>query len=799
MPTRELILNQPTAISPALEQAIDQVASPDSSFSEDINHLAGRTRELAKAMIAYGDACAVGEGEDFENLDCRITHFVWAERAKHFLVLYRNVQFQLQTAAIMVNDGQSAQGTVGKLHEKSKIILREALGEWENEVAATKKQLESNPKLRQKQLSAWKLQHNPWPEYRAQLAEISNQAESLAEEFVLLSDELKHFETLRKHIGGCATTAREIINNSEAKATAVAAYVAGDGEKEAPGPGKIATRLEEYLADNALQPLIHQFTNEITTTIAKITERTRVTVAADHGMLRFKEVNFRRATDQWVSAEVLPQLYELWELSEKISGGLNVTISNVRNRAVLCANELKAGNESNYDPEQMSQPFVGFLERTETTKAVFAEIADRLDRLVEADLRLTSVYRDVPGFLPLPMQLGFSELTRRQDRWVAPVREWLGSTFAGLEQWRGDAAREEKMSVSEKIVRAINQRKPQEVNAAYTNILMTKGYIGESFLVGRDDETEHLRSLIANWRAGYRGAVMLTGRRLSGKTLFGELVANRLFPNKVIRLVPNGTINVDGRRMTTSGNLAEALVFVQKHTIQNKPMVWIDDLELWWDNETSLAANVEALADHIDSYSTRIFYLVATSQSVYNHLDRFMGLDRIFQANVNLDDFSLEEMQRAVRIRHGATHKLLVNQDGEPFTDTAFNRRVRRFYRYSQGNVGDTLNRWAWLTEYCDEDRVNPTSERLYRLPSFLNTDTGILLTTIFLERRTNEYHLRQLLGPAFETRYRAVLQRLLRVGMLTRQNDGWLEIRESVVNDVGRALENNGYLKNEL
>jgi len=456
MPTRELILNQPVAISPALEQAIDQVASPHSSFSEDINYLAGRTRELAKAMMAYGDACPVGEGEDFYNLDCRITHFIWAERAKHFLVLYRNVQFQLQTAAIKVRDGQSAEGTVSKLHEKSKVVLGEALAEWENEVATTKKQLESNPKLRQKQLSNWKLQHNPWPEYRTQLAEISDQAEKLAGEFSLLSEELKHFEALREHISDCITTAREIISNSETKANAVAAYVAGEGEKEAPGPGKIATRLEEYLADSTLQPLIHQFTNVITATIAKITERTRVTVAADHGMLRFKEVNFRRATDQWISTEVLPQLYELWELSEKISGGLNVTISNVRNRAVLCANELKAGNESNYDPEQMRQPLVAFLERTETTKAVFTEIADRLDHLVEADLRLASVYRDTPGFLPLPMQLGLSKLTRRQDRWVAPVREWLGATFAGLEQWRGDAAREEKMSVSEKIVRAIS-------------------------------------------------------------------------------------------------------------------------------------------------------------------------------------------------------------------------------------------------------------------------------------------------------------------------------------------------------
>jgi hypothetical protein len=94
---------------------------------------------------------------------------------------------------------------------------------------------------------------------------------------------------------------------------------------------------------------------------------------------------------------------------------------------------------------------------------------------------------------------------------------------------------------------------------------------------------------------------------------------------------------------------------------------------------------------------------------------------------------------------------------------------------------------------------VTPSNVSRHRLPAFVNTDTGLLLTTIFLERRTNEYHLRKLFGPAFDRQYRSVLQRLLRVGLLTRSIDGWLSIRESVVTDVGRALENNGYLNNEL
>jgi len=558
--------------------------------------------------------------------------------------------------------------------------------------------------------------------------------------------------------------------------------------------------LDEYIADAKPPPQIHDYTNELNAHIAKIVEQTRVTVGADHGVMQYKDVNFQRATNQWISAEVLPQLYELWELSQQVAGGLDVAINNVRNRSLLIANELKAGETRvDLEIENLSQPFQDFLERVKSSQPTYDEIKNGLVNIIDADLKLTSVYRPVPGFLPLPLQTGLNEFTRRQGRWLAPVKEWLGNTFRGFERWRGDAAREDRMSVSEKVVRAIEQRQITGGNEAYTNIVMTKGYIGESFLVGREAETAQMRSLVANWRQGYRGAVMLTGRRLSGRSLFGEMISNRIFPNNVIRLVPNGVISVGGRRMQTTGKLSEALAFVQKHTIHTKPMVWIDDLELWWDNNTSLAENVAALGAHIDNYSAKIFYLVSTTNAVYAHLNRFRDLDRIFQAEVNLDDFSVEDMQRAIRIRHGATHKKLVDQDGEPLSDLAFDRLVKKLHRSAYGNVGDTLNRWAFMMEFCNEDSVTPSQVRRYRLPAFVNTDTGLLLTTIFLERRTKDYHLRKLFGPSFDQRYRSVLQRMLRVGLITRSNDGWLSIRESVVTDVGRALENNGYLDNSL
>jgi hypothetical protein len=796
MSAHPLPTQQDNETAEALRQAVGQVATPADSFSEDINHLATRARELADAMMAHGDTCPVGDEEDTEDLGCRITHFVWAERAKHFLVLYRNVQLQLQTADLMVADGEAPKGLVAQLHHRSHNTLTTALEEWEAEVAKTRQRLESNAQYRRKTLSGWKLQHNPWPAYRAQIVEVADQAASLAEEFSVLRRQVNIFAGIRELLHNSIAASLATVTEAEKKARSIADFIAKSESEENIRPGQIANLLDEYIEDAKPPAQIHDYTNELNARIAQIVEQTRVTVSADHGLMQYKDVNFQRATNQWVSAEVLPQLYELWELSQQVAGGLDVAVNNVRNRSLLIAKEIKAGGtQVDLEIEDLGQPFQSFLDRVSTAQAAYHEIKNRLVGIIDADLKLTSVYRPVPGFLPLPLQSGLNEFTRRQGRWLAPVKEWLGNTFRGFERWRGDAAREDRMSISEKIVRAIEQRQTTGGNEAYTNIVMTKGYIGESFLVGREAETEQMKRLVANWRMGYRGAVVLTGRRLSGRSLFGEMISNRIFPNNVIRLVPNGVISVEGRRMQTTGKLADALAFVQKYTIQNRPMIWIDDLELWRDNDTSLAQNVADLGAHIDNYSAKIFYLVSTTNAVYAHLNRFRDFDRIFQSEVNLDDFSVEDMQHAIRIRHGATHKKLVDEGGEPLSDHAFNQLVKKLHRSSQGNVGDTLNRWAFMMEFCDENSVIPSKERRFRLPAFVNTDTGLLLTTIFLERRTSDYQLRKLFGPSYDQRYRSVLQRMLRVGLITRSNDGWLSIRESVVTDVGRALENNGYL----
>ncbi|PPK88730.1 hypothetical protein CLV84_1701 [Neolewinella xylanilytica] len=784
-----MIADLPASFSTAAELVIQRL-DPE----HPVHEMAANARKLAQAMIERGDACPAGEDADPTDLECRLIHFEWAERAKHFLLLYRDVQLQLQIASLMVRENKAEAATVNDLYRRSREALRAALEEWETDHGTRLDALQRNDRNRKKQLRAWKLQHNPWPLYRHQLDKIAGQSESLAEEYDRLTNQSDHLAKVRELVEEAIAGSRATLEQSKERANEIVRFIKQE-DATPERPGVIAAKMEDYVAEDPGATRLDRYTNAITAGLARLSEQQRVTVASEQGILRFKEINFRRATDQWVSAQIMPLLYEMWELSAQMRNGLNVATANVRNRTILLASEIKAGNEVDFDNHQLAQPLATYLEKTTELQAEYQALRQRVEHLIYTDLELASAYRSVPGFLPLPLQRGINAFTRKQGRVLGQVGEWFGKYASGLNRRIGEATREEKLSLAEKTVRVVRQRTLSAQNSSYTNILITRGYIGESFLVGRDKETDHLRELVENWQFGYRGAVALTGERLAGKTLFGELVTNRFFPDDTIRLQPHATVTVQGRRTKTTGDLEAALSFVQKYTLQSRPLVWIDDLETWTDKATTFAANVRAMGRHIDDYSGRIFYLVSTSNAVYNHLSRYLDIDRVFQSEINLDNFSLPDMEQAVRIRHGATHKLLVDEDGEILSDAHFAKLVRRIYRATDGNVGDTINRWAYYTRRFDDDRVYQPRERRYALPGFLSPDTATLLSTILLEKRTRDYRLRKLFGPAYQERYASILQRLIRIGLVTRIADGSLEITESVVNDVGRQLEAEAYL----
>lgn len=776
--------------------AMPDMAAHLKVMAESAKELQIEINETGDAAFAYLKNNPV---VDDHSIAAYILSYAWADRAKSFMILWRNVLFQQKKALILLADDQISKAAVQRLHSESKSALQQAFKELKAFPEEHLAHIRNSNLGIKKQISAWKLQANPWTVYREQINEIPAQCTLLFDQYKALADTAATFEKIRQ-------TAKETISNCHKeieviKTTAKSAIqfieenIQPDLEAR---PGKIAARLEDIETELKVSNHMNLFTDHVESLEKQLSEKLQIVIEVQQGMMQYREINLQKKVQDWMESEILPVLYEVWEVTENVGNGFKISLINIRNRAILASSEAKGGKQT---PQRLEigdycQPLHGFLKKATTAEEGMAKFEEQIFNRLDQQFRLREIYSDQKEFLPVPLASTINQFKLNQNVFVSQLQGWFGKHWSSVQNFIRSVEQEEALSLSEKIVRLIQNRTSNSTNSYYSSIFMTKGYIGESFWVGREAELNRVKVLIDQWKHGFRGAIAITGQRFSGKTLFGELIAHRHFEDKIIRLVPNQTITVEGRRFTTNHNLEDALNFVRKHTLNVNPMILIDDLEFWWDTTIPLSENVRSLRRYIDSYSSRQFVVVTMSNWLKQHLDQVFELDKVFQAELNMDEMRVQEIREAILIRHGATHKQLVNQEGKEIKPAQFRKMTNQIYKVSEGNIGEALNRWTATINRYDEERVVQNFRVNYQLPDFINPDNGMMLTALMMEKRTTEYHLRKLFGSPFNSKYRTILQRLISVGLLTRHLDGWLEINDAAVNDLGRLLEEKGYLK---
>lgn len=778
-----------------LETSIENVWEI-SNIPKHLKALSETTPALIESILAIGDhnQKQLAEGVSYPSFACS---YLWTDQAKSFMILWRDVLFQVQKGQILFLEEKVSEDALAQLKKNCELRVSAAAKELIRFYSDSIKGDAIPIQEQKKRIERWKLQHNPWPTYSAQLNELQSQCSYLHQQYLELEAVSAGFWKIRHAIH---ENLRMIDEEKKGFITQVKEIEEFIHENLQPPdnfkPKKVVARLEDLKIDIELPNNLRLIKEIIASETEKFREKTLVSIDTTEGLINRKEIFFRRATQQWIEAEIMPLIYEIWELVEKNRNTLKMTFVNMYNHAVLLVGEQKEVKPLEVDPAEICQPLESFVKKMEDLEtSLVTEKKELIDR-IETEFQLADVYDDKRDFLPLPLQSTLRNITQNQNQLVVKTRDWLINQIGILRKVRKTVEEEETLSTSEKVLRFIQTHSPDEKNGNYTNIFLTKGYIGESFWVGRKDELIHIEKLINNWKKGYRGGVLLTGQRFSGKSLFGELVANRFFYKRTIRLRPEVEININGRKFTPGYNLGEAFDFIKKYTQNVQSLIWIDDLELWWDAKTSYGTNVRRLKRFMENPSHDNFCIVSMSNWQRHHLTRFHHIDLIFHSVINLDRMSISEVEDAILIRHGATHKKLVDSEGLEIMPNQFQKMVRRIYKTSRGNVGESLNRWANSTQKLNDDDVIHVPLPNYSLPDFKNPDIELLLTALMMRKRTNEYRLRKLFGPPFADKYKSLLQQLLSVGLLTRNIDGWLEVNQVGANELGRMLESKKSIK---
>ena len=101
--------------------------------------------------------------------------------------------------------------------------------------------------------------------------------------------------------------------------------------------------------------------------------------------------------------------------------------------------------------------------------------------------------------------------------------------------------------------------------------------------------------IVDHWNQGLNKSVLVSGDRLSGRSTFLDYSAKKLFGKDIVTLKPNSDATIDGRKFKTSNDLKEALQYVKNNNIKStRPIILVDDLELWRDTKHSLLYNIRA-------------------------------------------------------------------------------------------------------------------------------------------------------------------------------------------------------------
>ncbi len=281
----------------------------------------------------------------------------------------------------------------------------------------------------------------------------------------------------------------------------------------------------------------------------------------------------------------------------------------------------------------------------------------------------------------------------------------------------------------------------------------------------------------------------MLGDPLSGKSTLLEF-GSHLFKSKDVHfLVPGAEISIEGRKLKSGRNLSETLAFVKRSVSNTKPILVIDDLHLWRDKDSSLLANVSALIEFVSANASRVFVIVGTTNSLRMHLDSRLPFSQTFTNLLDINTATFAEIYKAVMLRHGASHREIFEKEGKMMNDNQLRKKISWLAKKFDYNIGAVLQAWIFCTDIEPDGSIRFTEKEIH-LNDFLSTTELLILKNCLLFGYCSDLELKILFSDRYETEYKPAVRKLLNIGVLDRDNSGFLIVKNSVRQDLYAILK---------
>ena len=726
------------------------------------------------------------EGQKTEPSESYLLHYRLSEPLKSLSLLHRDVLLQLNIASCKHIDEQLDLNAIEKHFLESKNILLMALDSSIKACKQEQKNFADSDGPSRILINKIKHQQNPWLVYKKQFTTILDQFQEIDRSSEAVITLISWFRSLRDHINSLA---KQVHQNFESARSLIEVGVTRlknikdikDLNQEIIWIDKI---LEDRQPNEDHQKMFVNYIERMTSGLVDL----NIPIATSDGILMKRKVELNKVTDKWLEYELLPLFIDLWDNEKSLEAYLDLNLINLKNGLVL------AGNNKSIDSIQSQ---ISFLESVATSLneniEKEKEATERIEKLVGNSLVATNIYQK-EEFLEVSLQSSFAQYSTVKNTLLDRLKHKMKGLFVDLGTKYEEAHLFSGQKKLEASIECISHRMFKESNNSYDSIFRNRIFIGDLFLVAREEEERMLTDSLGQWQSGFNQAALVVGNHLSGKTTFIEYIAKKHFGRKVIKLEVTSSISVEGRKYQANYNLGGALKFIKNNLYQSKPLIIIDDIEIWRSEEYTLLDNVRAVIKYIESESDDAYVVVSTSKAMQDHLDQRLPFSNSFSTVINLNKSTSEEILEAVLLRHGASHKQLVTSDHITLSPKQIERKVKELSRSLNYNMGKVLQAWTYSSTVFDDQFVI-FEDKDHTFRDFFTNEEIIVLKYVVLYKHINEVVLKNFLGSRNEI-YMSGLKRLVNTKVLIRDEVGELWLNTVIHHDVIDILKYRGILE---
>ena len=241
----------------------------------------------------------------------------------------------------------------------------------------------------------------------------------------------------------------------------------------------------------------------------------------------------------------------------------------------------------------------------------------------------------------------------------------------------------------------------KELPFYYTSLFSGQSGTGDDFWIGMDAEIQASVQAVQRYKAGFPGALLITGARTSGKSSLSKKVAERFFSMEHIHSVQapqdcSADADLFVLKLLDALNARNRRVEDVFRAMPAGKVIIIHDLGLWWERRPGGNVVVETILNLIDRFGNKCLFIINVNAYAFNLIDKQTKLSSYALATVQCEPFDARELKEMIMLRHqaGGLKFQIHKKEESRMSAWDFARLFNRLFDQSKGNPGLAARLW---------------------------------------------------------------------------------------------------------